>query len=581
MNHGRSQSQDRKFLLGLVCLLAIGSAWCAPTRTKTASSGSSGGDTGSGGISGDGGTGSGGDTVVSSGGDSGGNGGGIGGEGGALGGTSGSGGTFPTDVPCKADTECVSIGGVCETFSKLCVRCNKSADCPTGGHCLGNRCETFTPCASKSECQGGLVCDTTRGVCAQCVTDTDCGTGKACNNHSCVDVLTCKDNGDCPTKICDTANNVCLDCLVDSHCGTGKKCVRNVCRSTCATSVDCAPMGMVCDTSNTACVQCLTSKDCPASDYCLMGSCVADVCDSTMSSCSGTSVAGCNTDGDGFDNYTTCAATKPCTARGAVATCAGTVTRDGGVSDAPVSLGDAGSGSCGGGTTADPCKSGIPKLTGAQTLDGKGTEMCSLPYFVFNAQNAAKVIGSGGQPETVIARVAWSEAGFHAFIEVQDTSVQTVNMSDASQATNKAYLGDSVELYFSSNNNLTGLTSKDSNALHLIIPANGPAVSVKDTGSSGTPSALPSSQYVQAATSTGYAIEAVIPWPGTAPTSGTAIRFDLALNSADKNFSGVDNMRDAQYIYYVGQPSGSSTCQTSDGTVPWCDDRVWCQATVQ
>jgi hypothetical protein len=234
---------------------------------------------------------------------------------------------------------------------------------------------------------------------------------------------------------------------------------------------------------------------------------------------------------------------------------------------------------------ADPCQAGIPKFTGTQTVDGSGTEFCSLPYFQLDAQNAAKVINYSTPPpsqfETAIARVAWDSAGFHAFVEVQDSSVQTVKMADASQATSKSYQGDSIELFISSSNNVTGLTSSDNNTVHVVIPANGPAVSVKDTGSSGTPTALPTAQFAQATTATGYAIEVLLPWPGSAPSAASTVRFDMALNSADKTFTSVDKMRDGQLVYYIGSSSGSTSCQTADGTVPWCDDRIWCQAVVQ
>ena len=429
---------------------------------------------------------------------------------------------------------------------------------------------------------------------------SDCPTGKSCNNNKCVAVATCKTNSDCSPGLCDTANSVCIDCVVDRDCvSANQRCVRSVCRTTCTSSRDCSSLGMVCDTSNSACVQCLSSADCPASSYCLVGvvaACMPDVCDSTQSACNGTSVAACSAAGDVFDGFTSCPAGKACSARGAVAGCGGVPNRDGGASDAPVSNRDGGAtdvpvsnrdagASCSGGTTADPCKSGVPKFSGTQTLDGSGSEMCGLPYFSLNAQNAAKVLNYNNVPvsqfESATARIGWDSAGFHVFVDVQDSSVQTVNMADATQAVAKAYLGDSVELFVSSSNNVTGLTSSDSNTLHLIIPANGPAVSVKDTGSAGTPTALPTGQYAQAVTSIGYAIEVLVPWPGGTPSSGTAIRFDMDINSADKSFASVDKMRDGQLIYYIGSLSGSSTCQTSDGTVPWCDDRTWCQANVQ
>jgi hypothetical protein len=344
---------------------------------------------------------------------------------------------------------------------------------------------------------------------------------------------------------------------------------------------------MVCDTSSSACVQCLVAADCPGSWYCLVNACVPDVCDSTQSACSGTSVAGCDPDGDRFDNFSSCSTSKPCVARGAVAGCGSVPTpnRDAGAPDTRIPTGDAGGGSCPAGTTAEPCKSGIPKFSGTQTLDGKGSEFCALPSFTLNAQTAAKVMtynnASSSQFETATARVAWDSAGFHAFVEVQDSSVQTAYMADPAQAINKAFMGDSIELFFSSSNNVTGLTSNDSNTLHLVVPATGPAASVKDTGSSGTPAALPTNQYVQSSTSTGYAVEVLVPWPGSAPSAGSTIRFDMVLNSADKKFTSVDDMRDGQMMYYIGSIGGATTCQTSDGTVPWCDDRTWCQASLQ
>ena len=579
-------SPDRKPALGVVvCAAVMAVISCAPTRAEKVAGEGSGGIIGSGGTSEYGGAGggsvdppgpTGGDTGLSTGGvtTSGGTGGG---------GTAGTSGPPPDDIPCTGNPECAATGQVCEVGIKLCVPCVKTTDCPAGGHCLGNRCVTFTPCSSKSDCSAASpVCDTTRGVCVQCVADTDCPTANTCTANKCVAVLKCKLNSDCTSNVCDAANNVCLECLVDSNCGSGKHCVRNACRTACKAAADCSSLGMVCDTANSACVPCLTTANCPPSWSCLANACVPDICDSTQSACSGTSVAGCNADGDRFDNFTSCASGKPCSARGAVAGCGGVPIRDaGGGSDAPAPTGDAGAGACGAGTSSDPCKAGIPKFTGTQTVDGNGSELCSLPAFVLNAQNAAKVIksnSSASQFETATARVAWDSAGFHAYVEVQDSSVQTVYMADSTQAINKAYQGDSVEMFVSSSNNVTGLTSKDSNTIHIVVPATGPAVSVKDSSSSGTAAALPTNQYAQVSASWGYAVEVLLPWPGSAPSAGSAIRFDMDINSADKTFTNVDDMRDAQLIYYIGTVSGSSTCTGGDGTVPWCDDRAWCQA---
>jgi hypothetical protein len=137
-------------------------------------------------------------------------------------------------------------------------------------------------------------------------------------------------------------------------------------------------------------------------------------------------------------------------------------------------------------TTGNPCTS-ITKFTGTQTLDGQGDDFCQIPSFQFDVNNNAKIINYNNVPlsqfETVTGQVAWSSAGFSAFFDVKDASVQTVNMKDPSQAINKAYQGDSIEIMISSNNNVTGLTGTDNNTLHVIIPANGPAISTKTSNS--------------------------------------------------------------------------------------------------
>jgi Carbohydrate family 9 binding domain-like len=301
-------------------------------------------------------------------------------------------------------------------------------------------------------------------------------------------------------------------------------------------------------------------------------------------------VVQCNAAGNAWASPTNCPASKPCRAYGGAAACGGVPTGiDGGTTPGGIDGGSGIDGSIQGcsTSTADPCKAGMPKFSGNQTVDGKGDDMCSLPAFLMGPQNNAKINNYNSVPltqlETATVQVGWSANAFHLFIDVQDSSVQTVNMADPTQAINKSYQGDSIEIFISSNNTLTGLTSSDNSALHVIIPANGPAVSVKtDKNGGGTPTELPKAQYGQSATATGYAIEAQLPWQGGNPNAGGTIRFDLAINSADKTFGGVDDMRDAQIIYFIGTPGGATTCPSGgDGTVPYCDDRTWCPSQVQ
>ena len=521
-------------------------------------------------------------TSVGTGGDNVGSGGlGGGGSGGSSAGGTGGASTIPT-IACSSDTDCSSNNLFCEPAEKQCVQCVKSADCPSGGHCLGNACVSVEACNNTRDCSGNKVCDPSLGVCVQCAAAADCATGQTCVSNQCV--VGCQQSGDCGTgKVCDTTASKCVECTADTDCNdSAKHCVQNACRTTCESDKTCTPQGMLCDTASSACVMCKVDTDCPASSFCEAGNCKADICDATQAMCLGTSLAPCTANGNGWGPVSSCPADKPCTVYGSVATCSGSSPTDGGPppSDGPI-------GTCST-ATVNPCTT-ISKLTGTQTLDGKGDDFCQVPSFTFSATNAAKVNNYNNVPltqfENITGRVAWSSAGFSAFFDVADTSVQTVNMADPTQAISKTYQGDSIELMISSNNNVTGLTGTDNNTLHVIIPANGPAVSVKTSNSggasSGTPTALSASQYKQAVTATGYAIEVQLPWPGGAPNSGTQIRFDLGLNSADTTFGTVDDMRDGQLLYYVGTVGGTTTCQGSSGTVPFCDDRTWCATSLQ
>jgi hypothetical protein len=497
-------------------------------------------------------------------------------------------------TPCSANGDCSGDQPLCETTLKLCVQCLQTGDCKSGSHCLGNQCVSYTSCANGDSRNCGsadLVCDPNRGLCFQCVAKTDCAdNGQDCVNNACVDVPSCQSSSDCKSKLCDTDNNLCVECLADGDCTADQHCVQNTCQAACTTDKQCTPQGMLCDLTTSICVLCKAQTDCPESAYCQDGLCKPDVCDSTESRCSDDGVSACNANGDGWGPVTACDDAHPCKAFGGVATCGGSglpdAALDGGNSSVDGGFIDAGNSSdtpigpgC---TTATmvPCTA-IPQFTGTQTVDGNGDDMCQVPSFVFNKANAAKVNNYNNIPdsqfESITARVAWSPEGLRAFFDVTDASVQTVNMVDPSQAITKSYQGDSIELYLTSSNTLTGPTSEDSNSIQVIIPANGPAVSVKtDSNGTGTPTALPAEQYKQATTSGGYAIEVLLPWPGGPPSGGAQVSFDLAFNSADTIFGSVDDMRDAQVIYYMGTVGAGSSCQA-----PYCDDRAWCATTLQ
>ena len=419
----------------------------------------------------------------------------------------------------------------------------------------------------------------------ECAQAADCVAGQACVLNKCVAGTTCQDSSECGGKVCDTDAKRCVECLTDSECApTTQHCLQNTCRITCATDKICTPMGMLCDTVNSVCTQCLAHTDCPASSYCEGGVCKPDICDSTLSACSGNGVSACNATGNGWASASECPASQGCTAFAGVASCGGSSPPDGGnpppldggnppPPDAPITCTT---------STATPCTA-MPKFNGTQTMDGNGDDFCDVPSFVLNKAGAAMVHNYNNVPDTqfevVTARVAWGMDGFHAFFDVADSSVQTVNMADPTQAIDKVYQGDSIEVFITSSDAVTGLTGTDNNSLHVTVPASGPAVSVKTSaGGAAVHATLPTAQYAQLTTSTGYAIELKLPWPGGAPASGARVRFDLALNSADSIFGTVDDMRDAQMVYYLGT-GGATTCP--GGAEAWCDDRVWCSTPLQ
>jgi len=231
---------------------------------------------------------------------------------------------------------------------------------------------------------------------------------------------------------------------------------------------------------------------------------------------------------------------------------------------------------------ATPCAA-LPPFSGAQVLDGNDDDFCNVPSFELNFNNAAsgggRVVvfnsGTSNYPERAIARVAWDSFGIHAFIHVIDPKfVAATNMS-------YVYNADGVELLFTSTTSgLTGGTAQDAGlAMHVIIspPL---AVRAQAIGSNSSQTPLDSSLFWAGTESTGYRVELKLPWPGTPPTAGSQIKFDMELNSADGiSTPGDAGPRDAQAILYQGSDPGNSPCGSP--LYPYCDDRLWCSTTLQ
>jgi hypothetical protein len=224
----------------------------------------------------------------------------------------------------------------------------------------------------------------------------------------------------------------------------------------------------------------------------------------------------------------------------------------------------------------DPCSS-IPQFAGNQNVDGDDSDVCSLPSFELNTDNAGHVNvihdGSESRPESASVRLGWSSQGLHAFITVTDPAVVPNNVLE------EIYEGDSVEFMFASSaSGLSGNTGSDPAAHASIAASPGLAASVSTVDATPSSSPLDASSYETTVTSEGYTVELLVPWPGSAPSAGSTIAFDLALNSADDEPAGAPDGRDAQAILYLGSVS-NSPC--GDPAEPWCDDRTWCTPTLQ
>ena len=433
----------------------------------------------------------------------------------------------------------------------------------TGGMATGgspwSNCKTSLDCVAAPN--NLTICDPGSGSCVQCVKPADCGPSFDCTSNKCVHYDACTTSPDCPTgKACDTTQGRCVECVVDGDCASGK-CSSQKCRISCTSDNACTPSSMLCNATLGFCVQCNSMLKCASGLVCdPTGNCIPPICKSGDRICSEGGIATCLPDGSAFGDPAFCPDNSSCKASSGMIAC---------FEDA-----DGGTGCAIGGA---PCKQ-IPKFTGTQVVDAQVDDLCALPAVIFDAAHSKPISYHTTPTEVATVRAGWSAAGFHVFVDVVDSSVQVVSTVDMTQATTKTYQGDSIELMISSSNSVTGLTSTDANTLHVTVPAQGPAVIVKTANSNGSSqgayTAMPTSAYHQRLTATGYAIEMKLPWPGAAPAAGATVRFDIILNSADKSFGNVDDMRDGQLIYYLGAVS-NSTCQGSD-LAPFCDDRAWC-----
>jgi hypothetical protein len=531
-------------------------------------------------------------------------------------------------VHCTSDKQCQSFGQLCDLAHQRCVDCLSKEQCGEGGLCVAHECRNGNPCATDSQCtdlpDGLAVCDVSRGECVQCLEASDCGENNDCVDRRCVSYVPCLDSRDCPPgiQVCSSASGRCVDCISDADCldtALPACAADGTCHAACtANDDDCAMLGLVCDRMGGYCVECRYDGDCPASQHCRSAACVPDLCAPGDSRCEGNEVAECNDAGNAFGPSVPCGAGQVCTALLSHATCAtpgqgeGGAGGQGGVGESggaepdagqpgtagvePVggSAGSAAQGGTGGSTGgasgsdepggaagqggtghcatgAAPCTM-IPHFAGAQIMDGYDDEFCDVPSFLldFGSHNAkVNSFRTANPSETALARVAWSSNALHVFVTVTDPSVHPWISDD------HVYEGDSVELMLANSESVSGDPADDSNTMEIQASYQRGFVVHVDNGSETSREPVPPGSLKGRVFAGGYTVELRVPWLGAAPHSGSTIRFDLALNSAQNTAEAT--WRDAQAVLTMG-PSGETFAGSPCGSdvEPYCDDRAWC-----
>ena len=261
--------------------------------------------------------------------------------------------------------------------------------------------------------------------------------------------------------------------------------------------------------------------------------------------------------------------------------------------------------------------SSVPKFTGPQVLDGVGDEFCDVPATIFELPKGVPF------PQTptplvrdvLTARVAWDSDGIHAHFHADDPVLVRDYRYDA------AWGPDYVELAIGGSYPLAGFydgMQSDAGFINLFLspsstltPIKGftgavpPQANIMLVGNRGdnynvmnlTPPDIVKWTYRNV--SGGYEFEVFIPWKllgrTTAPQSGDMISVDLGFGvNDDPNYWSFwpstpqivpPNVSGQSFLAIKPLPASvtRSSCypQTVDRANPWCDDRTWCQPTLE
>lgn len=259
----------------------------------------------------------------------------------------------------------------------------------------------------------------------------------------------------------------------------------------------------------------------------------------------------------------------------------------------------------------------VPKFTGPQVVDGVGDEFCDVPATVFELPKGVPF------PQTpppltrdvLTARVAWDADGIHAHFHADDPVLVRDYRYDGQWGP------DYIELAIGGTYPLTGFydgMQNDAGFINLFLspssaltPIKGftgavpPQVTLMLIGDRGDnynvmPAGVPDIvKWAYRTVAGGYEFELFIPWKllgrVTAPAAGATVSLDLGFGTNDdpKYWSfwpttpqtGAPNLSGQSFLAIKPLPANvtRSSCypQTVDRANPWCDDRTWCQPTLE
>ena len=259
----------------------------------------------------------------------------------------------------------------------------------------------------------------------------------------------------------------------------------------------------------------------------------------------------------------------------------------------------------------------VPKYTGMQVVDGLDDDFCDVTATVFELRNGA--VPFGGPPpivrDVLTARVAWDSAGIHAHFHAEDPVLVRDFRLGSSWAG-----PDYIELDIGGTFPLTGFydgEQRDPGFLNVFfnpesaltpikgftgaVPAQATMGYVFPQGSNYGIERIPLTDVAPWAYRTvtgGYEFEVLLPWAllgrSVPPAPGTVISLDLGFGTNnDPDYwkfwpaspqLGTPGTAGQSFLAIKPLLNGTSTsCAPLQpgNAYPWCDNRTWCQPTLE